>query len=195
MIRTNLSTRPFYNERAVHLVLLGAAVIALAATVFNVTRVLQLSSRDTQLATQASRDEARAGELRGLAARDRAAVDPRALDRAAAQAHEANDLIDRRTFSWTDLFNRFETALPDEVRITAVRPTIDPKRGFVLTIAVAAKSVDAVDRFLENLDATGVFAEVQAPDNRIDEQGELQATLRTTYRPGAAPIAAPGARR
>src|ERR1700719_4237214 len=98
MIRTNLSTRPFYNERAVRLGLLLLAVLAVAATLFNVTRVLQLSRSDTFLATQASRDEARAAELRTEAARLRATVDPRQIDFASGEARKANDLIDRRVF-------------------------------------------------------------------------------------------------
>ena len=43
MIRTNLSTRPFYNERAVHFWLLVMALLIVAATIFNVTRVLRYS--------------------------------------------------------------------------------------------------------------------------------------------------------
>lgn len=187
MIRTNLSTRPFYNERPVQFALLAVALVALAATVFNVTRVVQLSGRDTRLATQAARDEAAAAELRLAAARDRATVDPKALERASEDAREANDLIDRRTFSWTDLFNRFETTLPNDVRITAIQPKVDAKRGIVLTIVVAARGVDDVNQFLENLDASGAFVEVQAPENRFDEQGQLQATLKTVYRPTTKP--------
>ena len=120
MIRTNLSTRPFYNERAVQLVLLGAGLVVLAATLFNVTRILQLSRQDTQLATQAASDEARARDLVASAARRRATVDPRALELASVDARQANDLIDRRTFSWTELFNRFET--------TAARRGADHRR-------------------------------------------------------------------
>jgi Tfp pilus assembly protein PilN len=188
MIRTNLSTRPFYNARPVQLILVGVGLVAVAATVFNVTRVVQLSGRDTRLATQASRDEASAADLRRSAARDRATVDPKTLDRASTEAREANELIDRRTFSWTDLFNRLENTLPNDVRITAVQPKIDPKHGFVLTIVVVAKSVDDVNQFLENLDKTGAFFEVQAPDNRIDDLGQLQATLKVVYKP--APVRA-----
>ena len=185
MIRTNLSTRPFYNERPVQLVLLFVGLVAFAATVFNATQIIRLSGRDTRLATQATSDEASAAELRRSAARDRATVDPKALERASTEAREANNLIDRRTFSWTDLFNRFETTLPDDVRITAIQPRVDAKQGIVLTIVVAAKGVDDVNQFLENLDATGAFVEVQAPDNRFDDQGQLQATLKTIYRPSA----------
>ena len=57
MIRTNLSTRPFYNERAVSLWLLVFLFVVVAATVFNTTRVLRYSHSDTELGTTASQDE------------------------------------------------------------------------------------------------------------------------------------------
>ena len=197
MIRTNLSTRPFYNERAVQLVLLGAGLVVLAATLFNVTRILQLSRQDTQLATQAASDEARAKDLLASAARRRATVDPRAIELASVDARQANDLIDRRTFSWTELFNRFEMTLPDEVRITAVRPKIDPKRGTVLTVTVMARSVDDVNEFIDSLEATGAFAQLVRVDERLDEnqQNQWQATLEGIYKPDAARPAGEGTAR
>src|SRR6516164_1158327 len=140
VIRTNLSTRPFYNERAVHAWLLLMAALVAIATVFNVTRVLRYSRSDTQLAGEATRDENRAADLRQQAARLRATVDPKQIDYASNEARQANDLIDRRTFSWTELFNKFETTLPDEARITSVRPQIDKQRGIILNIAVVSCS-------------------------------------------------------
>ena len=188
MIRTNLSSRPFYNERAVRLVLLGAGLVVLAATLFNVTRILQLSRQDTQLATQAASDEARARDLVAAAARRRAAVDPRALELASVEARQANELIDRRTFSWTELFNRFETTEPDEVRITAVRPRLDPKRGTVVTITIMARTVEDVNQFIDRLEATGAFTQLVRLDEHIDEsqQNLWQATLEGLYKSGAA---------
>ena len=188
MIRTNLSTRPFYNERAVRLVLLGAGLVVLAATLFNVTRILQLSRQDTQLATQAASDEARARDLIASAARRRATVDPRALELASVEARQANDLIDRRTFSWTELFNRFETTEPDEVRITAVRPRLDPKRGTVVTITIMARTVEDVNQFIDRLEATGAFTQLVRLDEHLDESQEnlWQATLEGIYKSGAA---------
>ena len=185
MIQTNLSTRPFYNERVVHIWLIALAVVALAATAFNATRVLRYSRSDTQLATQASRDEARAADLRQQAARLRASVDPRQVDFAAADARQANELIDRRTFSWTELFNRFETTLPDDVRITAVRPRVERDRGIVLTITVSAKAVDDVNTFIEKLEGTGAFANVRPAEEHNDEAGMLLSTLEAVYLPTA----------
>ena len=72
MIRSNLSTRPFYNENAVRLWLTVFAVVAAAATAFNVSRVLGYSRSDTALATRAPRDAALEAQLRASAAKLRA---------------------------------------------------------------------------------------------------------------------------
>jgi Tfp pilus assembly protein PilN len=183
MIRTNLSTRPFYNERAVSLWLLALLLVVVVASVFNATRVLQYSHNDTELGMQASRDEARAAELRRSAAKVRTTVDPKQIAFASLEARTANDLIDRRTFSWTDLFNRFETTLPDNVRITAVRPKID-KGQFQLTIAIVARSVDDISQLMDRLQKTGAFTQVgRNIEERVNEQGQIQATLDVVYLP------------
>jgi Tfp pilus assembly protein PilN len=185
VIRTNLSTRPFYNERLVHLWLVVACVAVLAATAFNVSRVLRYSRSDTSLATQASRDEARAADLRRQAAKLRASVDPQQVDFAAADARQANDLIDRRTFSWTELFNRFEATLPDQVRIASVRPRVDRDRGIVLNISVMARTVDDVKSFISNLEETNAFVNVRPAEEHTDESGLLMSSLEAVYVPAA----------
>lgn len=197
MIRTNLSTRPFYNERVVRLWLIALALAVLAASVFNARQVLRYSRSDTQLVTQAARDEARAADLRKEAARLRSSVDSKQVDFAAADARQANDLIDRRTFSWTELFNRFETTLPDDVRITAVRPRVERDRTIVLTIIVSAKTVDDVSSFIENLEGTGAFTNVRPAEEHNDEEGMLLSTLEAVYLPAAGKpaVRAGGARR
>jgi Tfp pilus assembly protein PilN len=186
MIRTNLSTKPFYNERSVQTLLLIVAVLVVAATSFNVSRVVGYSRSDTRLATQASRDEARAADLRQQAVRLRASVDPKQVDFASADARQANDLIDRRTFSWTELFNQFEMTLPDEVRITSVRPHTDRTHNTVLTIMVVARGVDDVSAFMANLEATGSFTNLRPAEEHMNERGELESMLEMAYTPPSA---------
>jgi Tfp pilus assembly protein PilN len=185
VIRANLSTRPFYNERLVNMWFIAIGVAVLAATAFNASRVLRYSRSDTRLATQASGDESRAADLRRQAARLRASVDPRQIDFAAADARQANDLIDRRTFSWTELFNRFETTLPDDVRIASVKPRVDRERGILLSINVLAKTVDDVNEFIENLEKTGAFMNIRPADERTDDSGLLISSLEAVYVPTA----------
>jgi Tfp pilus assembly protein PilN len=190
VIKTNLATRPFYNERAVHLWLIGIAIVVLAATAFNVSRVIRYSRSDTRLASQASRDESRAADLRKQAAQLRASVDPKQVEFASADARQANDLIDRRTFSWTELLNRFETTLPDEVRITSVKPRLDRIRGIVLQVNVVARGVEDVKEFMEHLEGTGAFATVRPAEEHLNEQGLLETALDMTYTPGGKQVRA-----
>jgi len=185
VLRTNLSTRPFYNERAVHTWLLLAAALVAVATVFNVTRILRYSRSDTQLAGEASRDETRAGQLRQQAAQLRSTVDPKQIDFARTEARQANELIDRRTFSWTELFNKFETTMPDDVRITSVRPVIDKQRGIVVTITVVARGFDDIKTFMERLQATGAFKGLGPVEEHYDETGLLLSSLEAIYIPEA----------
>ncbi len=183
MIRTNLSTRPFYNEGAVRAWTLAVGLIVVLATAFNVTQVLRYSTSNTELATQAATNEARAADLRRRAQALRASVDAAQVDTVSADAQQANALIDRRTFSWTELFNRFERTLPDDVRITAVRPTVDRDRRIVLSIGVLAQAVDDVNQFMENLDATGAFFELRAREEITTDEGQIQSVLETIYQP------------
>ena len=189
MIRTNLSTRPFYNERAVSLWLLVFLVVVVAATVFNTTSVLRYSRSDTELGTTAAQDEARASELRKAAAKIRSSVDAKQIEIASEEARQANELIDRRTFSWTELFNTFEKTLPDDVRITAVRPKID--RGqFSLVISVVARTVEDLNTFLNNLETTQSFSRIGSSiDERVTEQGLVQASVEAVYKPSIGHVA------
>jgi Tfp pilus assembly protein PilN len=167
-------------------------VVVAAATLFNISSVIGYSRSDTELAMQASRDEARATDLRQQATRLRATVDPRQIEFASTEARQANDLIDRRTFSWTELFNRFEATLPDDVRLIAVRPKVDRRTGSILTINVVGRTIEDVDKFMENLEATGVFSHTESKEERINEDGLLAAAIETTYVP--APLAADAAK-
>jgi len=192
MIRTNLSTRPFYNERAVSFWLLVGLVVVVAATVFNTTRVLRYSHSDTELGTSASQDESRASELRAAATKLRDSVDGRQIERASLEARQANDLIDRRTFSWTELFNIFEKTLPDEVRITAVRPTV--QRGqFGLRISVVARGVEDINIFMNSLEATRAFPKIGSTiEEHVNDAGQIQGSIETLYSPSVGHAAGRG---
>jgi len=192
MIRTNLSTRPFYNERGVNLILLAVALLAVLATLFNITRFVQLRAHDSGLSSQIAGDEQRAADMRMQASRLRATIDPKQIELVTNEARKANDLIDRRTFSWTELFNRFETTLPEDVRITSVRPKVDTLKGTTLTITVVAKTIEDAYQFMANLEATGAFSDMIPKDDRYNEQGQVESIVEMSYNPsGQKPAATP----
>lgn len=188
MITTNLSTRPFYNTRAVALWLSILAAVVGLATLFNVVRIMQYARSDSALAQQATRDTEQAGALRADAARLRSSVDAGQVQRISAEARLANDLIDRRVFSWTELFNQFEQTLPPEVRVTAVRPSVDRTGRIQLLISVIARGVDDVNQFMENLEQTGSFRELLSRQEQVNDEDQLEAVLESFYAPSRGAI-------
>ncbi|HKY21512.1 MAG TPA: PilN domain-containing protein [Vicinamibacterales bacterium] len=181
MLRTNLSTRPFYNERGVHGLLGITAAIAIALTIFNVTQIVLLSRRQTELSARAEAADARAESLRARATRTRQAVDAKQLAQISEEAREANTIIGRRLFSWTDLLNRLETTLPDGVRITALRPRVEKDSRVTVSMTVTGRSVEDIELFMKNLEGTTTFSNVYPREDSSAEDGLVSATLEGTY--------------
>ena len=90
-------------------------------------------------------------------------------------------MIDRRTFSWTELLNRFETTLPDDVRVAAMKPIVEKNGDVLLTVNVVARSFEDVDKFMNNLESTGAFIDVHPSQDQVNEQGLTETTLETKY--------------
>ncbi len=191
MLRTNLSTRPFYNERLIQLLLGVAALVIVGLTVFNVAELRLLSTRHDQLLGRVGDDEKRATKLRADAEGARRSVDRAQLERVAEAAREANQLIDQRTFSWTELLNRLEATLPAEVRIRAIRPETDKEGHFSVTMVVLGHRAEDIEQFAEQLEATGAFHHLYSRTETTTQQGLLEVALEARYTPSlAAPPAA-----
>jgi hypothetical protein len=186
-LRTNLATRPFYNERAVQAVLVAAVVVVAAATVFNGWRLAGLTARDRALVSQATADDARARELRQQVTRARSGLDGARLAAVSADVAEANAIIDGRTFSWTAVFNWIESALPPDVRIVSITPEPGSHGRFLVGIGLEGKSVGAIDTFLGRLEGTGRFDGLLVRQERETEEGMIAAVAEGYYRPGDAP--------
>jgi type IV pilus assembly protein PilN len=191
MLRVNVATRPFYNERGVHLVLALVGLALLALTAFNVSALMRLSGREAELTARISKEETRARELRREAQKLRASVRQDELETVLAAAREANDLIDRRTFSWTALFNHLEATLPEDVMLTTVRPVVEQGQ-FRVTLGVIGREVGDIDTFMIRLEETGAFRDVLSRDEQARDDGAFEAVLVAIYVPEAleAPAAA-----
>lgn len=180
MLRTNLATRPFYNERAVHLALALAALLVLALTGWNIYRIVTLSQHNTELSARIGRDEAEAERLTASAADVRKTINRDELETVVAAAREANALIDQRTFSWTEFFNHIEATLPPDVMLTAVRPEVREGQTHVQMVVLARRAED-VTEFIEKLEATGAFEHVLATLQTMTDQGLYRVTLQSIY--------------
>lgn len=185
MIRTNLSTKPFYNARAVRAILGLFAAIVVAMTAYNAVQLVRLSVSQRTLGAKATANEREATRLRNEAARILARVDTKELAAVDKAAREANAIIDQRTFSWTDVFSHFERTLPQNVRITSVQQQAARQ---VVLISAEAPSIDDIDRFIEALEKTGAFRDVIPRSEDRMENEIIEAKLEATYVPPSRPV-------
>ena len=186
MLRTNLATRPFYNERVVQVIVGTVAAVVIAFTLFNVIELVRLSASQSRLGSHAADAEREAARLRGEASRIRTQIDPRELEAVSLAAREANGIIDRRAFSWTELFRRFEQTLPPDVRIKAVQPRLE-KGVFIVAVVAQARRVEDLDTFIEALEGAGAFSNVRPVEESTNADGLIEAAIEGIYAAAARP--------
>lgn len=173
----NLATRPFYNERAVHLVLaaLGLAIVAILA--LEVVRFAALSRAFGELTLAAETAENEAVAVSTRTSRLEREMPGDATAALVVAAEEVNRLIEQRLFSWTAFFNVIERTLPAGVMLTAVRPDAD-EEGTSVDLAVIGRTVADIEEFIRRLEESGVFADVLARQGELNEEGMYRAQLR-----------------
>ena len=181
MLRTNLSTRPFYNIRAVQAALGALVAFVILFTMFNVISLLQLATSQRSLGARAVQAQNDAAKLKADAARVRAQINAKELETVSAAAREAKSIIEMRAFSWTDLLAQFEKTLPENVRITAVQPRLEKDGRFIIGMRVEAKNIGDLEKFLEELEMTGAFHNVLTTDEQATDDGLLEAVIEGSY--------------
>ncbi len=181
MLRTNLSTRPFYNERLVHAVLGLVTVAAIAFTAYNAARIVTLRQRLAALEQTAVANEAETARLRAEAEQVRRGLDQQEIQKIASAAAEANAIIDSRVFSWSELFERFEDTLPPDVRIVSVSPRVDRSGRMMIAMIVVSRRPEDVALFVDEMEKTGAFRNVLSSQETVNDEGLLETVLEGQY--------------
>jgi Tfp pilus assembly protein PilN len=183
VLRTNLSTRPFYNERGVRVALAAIAAVVLVLTAWQVVRVVRLSRQKTELNASIGRERREADDLRRRAADVRRNINTRQLATVGAAAKEANGLIEQRTFSWTALFNQLEATLPEDVMLVSIRPDFSGGQTEV-NLEIQARRSEDIAAFWDRLEKTGQFRNVEWSNETVTDDGLHRMTMRATYTGG-----------
>ena len=181
MLKLNLATRPFYNERVIDSVLLLLGIVALVLMVAGGRTVIQLSNTYTDVVKMAELSETQVGTVTQEMVALNQSVSEDELEALRLSAAEANRLIDQRVFSWTELFNIIEQTLPNRVMLTGLRP-IRNSGSMTLTIGVIGERITDIEQFIEDLEATGSVGNVLARQEQRTEDGMYSAQLIGEFR-------------
>ena len=109
----------------------------------------------------------------------RAGINQDELLATAAAAGVANRLIEQRTFSWTEFFNRIEETLPADVMVTAVQPSFDQENPVVLITVVGRNRRHR--RVHRQARGTGGFRDVLPTQVDTTDEGLHRLMVRSTY--------------
>jgi len=184
----NLARRPFRNERLPNLLFALAVLAVVVLTVRHafVVRAL-LPGRTSALHDEVMRLEEEEAQLRSEQASLRGvAPEPKAL----ARWLVVKDLVDRRAFSWTNLFARLEERIPDGARLVSIAPRVN--RGeILLDVQAVVRSPEVGWQFMRTLEEGGDFDDVFPLSEGA--AGEFHYTMRYRPRPEAAAADAPAA--
>lgn len=182
MLRTNLSSKPFYNERLVSFVMAVVGVAAVAVAVVGVQQILSLSAERTRLRDQIARDQSATSRADTETVALQQAINSKVLKGLAFSTTQANALIDERTFSWTVFFGLIEKTLPNDVRVVSVAPIVD-KQGVLVVMTVVSKRSDDLATFIDGLQGTGAFYDILPRQEDSTEDGMRRTSIEARYLP------------
>jgi|SoiMethySBSTD1v2_1073268.scaffolds.fasta_scaffold71521_3 hypothetical protein len=182
MLKGNLSTRPFYNERLVSLAFVLIAVVAFFLTVFNAGELISLSRERMALNGRINRDRSEATRISGQANAVQRTVDRSHLQQLVGETREANTLIDQRTFSWTNFFGLIEKTLPRDARLLNVAPRVD-NGEFQIVMQVKVRTSEDLTAFAEALAGTGQFYDVVSRDSQRNDDDTDTVTVMAGFLP------------
>ncbi len=159
-IPVNLAREPFRHDRANLVGSAFAAVLLIATliTLISLSATQRAETRDTQSMLNSVNRQLTAirNEQAKLDASMRLPGNEEVLDRSVL----LNTLIRRKAISWTKIFSDLDTVCPPNVRVLAIRPTINAQGGLLLDMQVAADSPEPILGFMAKLEGSDVFGSV-----------------------------------
>jgi hypothetical protein len=99
------------------------------------------------------------------------------------QTQFVNTQLAQRAFSWSELLDRLEGVLADDVRLTSIAPTFRPDGTVFLSLALEAKSADGLVDLLKRFNRDPQFANPFPSNESQIPGGGYHITLTVEFKP------------
>jgi Tfp pilus assembly protein PilN len=181
-IHLNLASHPYRDYRPVYAVIVGASLLIVLLGFYNVDTYLRYRNATkttraliTQLDSQASEEQQRAQH-----ATERLRSINLAMLR--KQSEFINTQIAERAFSWSELLDRLERVLPDDVHILSIAPSFDKTGSVHLALECEAKNGNGMVATIDRMNADSHFHNA-FPSSEENTGTGFHFGLSTEYRP------------
>ncbi len=110
------------------------------------------------------------------------------------QSQFLNELIERKSFSWTRVLEDLEKVMPARVHLVSIRPELDDDNQLTLKMSVAGDSRDKALDLARRLEDSRHFTQtyIQTESSRASAAGDpFEFTIVATYVPETVPVPVP----
>ena len=186
-LHLNLAAKPYRDYRPFTLVMAAGWLVFFLLAYSNVdtylrykTATKQTTAAIARLEQQREEEQRRAGEVEAKIR----TIDVLVLSQ---KTQFANAQLAERAFSWSELLDRLEHVLPNDVRIEGVAPSFD-KSGLVhLRLQAHGKTADSMTRTILAFNADPHFANAFPNVEEVGDK-DYQFGLNVDYRPTIARV-------
>lgn len=192
----NLARRPFLNSRPVVRLTVALWVLGTLLLAINGVRYWRYATGSEDRAADLAALEARVVEYEQRLAELRADVGAYDVEGQNEQVTFLNQKIAERTFGWSELFDRLEEVLPDDVRLTSLSPSRAGEKsrrrraereseGMVkLSLRGVAKTFEAELDLVDRLFAHPSFERPRLSRDQSNKLNQTEFDITVYYRPG-----------
>jgi type IV pilus assembly protein PilN len=185
----NLATRPYEDARefwvrwGVGVGLLALLTVALLGWTVNDWRKAGKDRQDI------ARLQAQIAERDNERAQDQAVLDQPANRSTRDQSQFLNGLIQRKSFSWTSVFEDLEQVMPPNLHVVSLRPELNEQNQMELEMRVAGETRSAAIELVHRMEGSKHFQQAQLVSESLSgENGTtvVVASVVSIYIPDAA---------
>ena len=180
-IHLNLARQPFRDYRPLYAVVVVTSLLIAFLMLNNIDTYYRYVRETETTRDEIGRVEAQIAQERRLKETTTAQIASIDLETLSAQTRFINARLAERAFSWSELLDRLESVIPNDVRITAINPSFEDDGTVDLRISFEGKSPDSMLVTMDRFTASPHFANPFPSQDVSDELYRFALTV--AYRP------------
>lgn len=177
--RINVSSRYRSYVAPLRLVLVGSCALLVLAILWNCGQAVLAYQASWDMQAELARVQQQDRQLLAEASQEGIDLSDGALQRLPAEVTLANQLLQKRTFSWTKFLTGLEQAIPPRLALSSVR--LDPG-GTSVHLTGTAMNLEDITAFTVGLQDHPTFKDPVLAQHRVDSNGLVEFDVTIRYR-------------
>ncbi len=185
----NLASSPYRNDLPIWATLGVLSALALAFSGYNAWAFFTADARRAELEAEIAGHRERMHEKKVEADKLKLVLSKVDEETLASQAGFVSSILERRNFSWTQLFNALERVTPWDVKLVSIRPQFETlnrltgKERVRVQVQGVARSFESFLGLQESLQDASMFSEITPEDYERQSDDRTDFNIAFTYSP------------